>query len=135
MGELSWEWRHQMQAFAAGDFRPRIETFVFEKLAHAHCRLNDKIPRNALAGIEIEHQDVCVLNIIYSGRPGVHFHHVHFHEPEKSGQAVDPHAYPFAAFALFDAQLVHGIRNRGQRTFMVEDRAARVPHQLQGAAA
>jgi hypothetical protein len=52
----------------------------------------------SIGASEIDHQGVCVLNIVYSGRPGVHFHHVHFHEPEKSGQAVDPHAYPFAAF-------------------------------------
>lgn len=47
-----------------------------------------------------------------------------------AGEAVDPHLHAFAAFALLDAQPMHGVGDRGQGTFVVEDRAARVLHQL-----
>ena len=58
----------------------------------------------------------------------MHFDHVHLDEPKKSGEAVDPHAHALAALALFDAQLIHSVRDRGQRTLVIEDRAARMPH-------
>jgi hypothetical protein len=38
-----------MQAFAAGELRPGIGTFAFQKFAHAHCRLDREVPRNTLA--------------------------------------------------------------------------------------
>jgi hypothetical protein len=76
-----------------------------------------------------------VLDIVDGRRPGMHLGDVHFDKPEKSGEAIDPDSHTFAAFALLDAKLMHGIRGRVEGTFMVEDRATRVSHQLQRPAA
>jgi hypothetical protein len=59
-----------MQCLSAGELRPLRETLFFEELAHAHRGRDDEIPRDALAGIEVEHQHVRVLDVVDGRRPG-----------------------------------------------------------------
>jgi hypothetical protein len=44
----------------------------------------------------------------------MHLDDIHLDEPEKAGEAIDPHPHAFAALAFLDAQLVHGVRDRGE---------------------
>ena len=101
-----------MQAFAAGELWPWLEPFTLEKLAHAQCRLDDEVPCNTGAGIEVEHQHVSCLDIVHGRRPRVYLDDVHFDQPEKSSEAIDPYPHTLAAFALLDAKLMHVIGDR-----------------------
>jgi hypothetical protein len=61
----------EAEVFAAGELRPGLKAFAFEQAAHAECGLNDEIPRDVFARIEIEHQRIGVLDIVNGRRPGI----------------------------------------------------------------
>ena len=93
---------HEVQALAAGGLRPTVQAFVLQQFAQPERALDDELPRNGWAGIEVEHQQVGMFDVVDGRRPRMHFHNVHLDQTEQSGDAVDPHPHAFAAFALLN---------------------------------
>ena len=106
----------------------------FHQLAQAERGIHDGIPVDAFAGIEIDHDAVGMFEVLDGRIPRMHLDRADLDQPEESIQVVDPQPHSFAAFALLNAQLVHGGRNvLRQRPLVIEGRAVHVPHQLERA--
>jgi hypothetical protein len=109
-------------------------SFGRQHVAQQEGGLDDEIPGDAIAGIEIEDQPIVMLDILDSCTPGVQLDGANLDQAQEASEMVHPQTDTFAPLALFDAQLVHGGGQRGQRTHMVEGASLDVTHELERAA-
>ena len=76
-----------------------------------------------------------MLDVVHRGVPRMNFDNTDLHQPNQPFKAVDLTRRAFAALALLDRELVHGVRNGRKWAAMVERRAMHVADELQWPAA
>jgi hypothetical protein len=106
--DASIERRHQVQALASGQFRPRLQPFILQHPAQGQCRLDHEFPGHAFARIEIEHEQVRMLDVVDARVPRVQLDRADLDKAEQTVEVIDPKPRAFAAFALLDRQRVNG---------------------------
>src|SRR5437763_12018438 len=72
-----------------------------------------------------------MLNVVHPRRSGMSLHDIHFAQPEESSETVAPYPHAFSTFTLFDVQLMHGVWDRRQRSLVIKNLPACMPHQLE----
>jgi hypothetical protein len=97
-----------MQALAAGQLRPRLQSLILQHPPQPQRRLDHKSPGDALARIEIEHEHVGMLDVVDARVPRVQLDRADLDKAEQTVEVIDPKPRAFAAFALLDRQRVNG---------------------------
>ena len=71
-----------MQALAAGNLGPGLEALLFEQAAQVESRVDYEWPFDAGTGVEVEHEPIGVLNVVYCGVPRMQFEDAHLESAE-----------------------------------------------------
>ena len=78
-----------MQALAAGGLDEAGEAGVLEPVADRAGGVEHRVPGHALAGVEVHHDLVGVLEVVERRLPGVDLERAALDEADQAGQAVD----------------------------------------------
>jgi hypothetical protein len=72
-----------------------------------------------------------MLNVVRRGVPGMQLNRANFHQPQQTRQILNPQPGALAALALLHCQLAHRLRNRRQRSLVIEGGSMDVSYQLE----
>ena len=101
----------QVNALAARQFRPWLKSLVLHKLPQLQGRLDHFLPRHALTRIEIDHEAIGMLDVVYGRVPGMQLYRANLDQPKKSFEAIGPEPRALATLSLLDVELMHRLRN------------------------
>ena len=131
VGVTSLDRHHQVQAFSAGHLGPARQTVAIQEIAKTKSGLDHEGPFDSVPRIEIEDASVGMLNVVHRSVPRMNLDNPKLHDPKQPPKAVNREPCAFAALALNDRELVHGLRNGWKWAAMVERRAVQVADELQ----
>ena len=79
-----------MNALAAGQFRPGLEALGVEQVPQPKSSVDDELPLDAFAGIQVEYQRIGVFDIVDGRRPRMQLNDTNFDKAQQAGEIIDP---------------------------------------------
>jgi hypothetical protein len=112
MGDCGFHRRHQVNALAAGELRPAIQSLLAEHIAQLKGGIRDQGPSETVSGIQVDDDPVRMLQTVHRRIPRMQLDGADRDEADQARDAIDPETSAFTALASLDFQLVHNVRDR-----------------------